>query len=135
MQSTTTKVRRQQKPLAPATGAVKVLRAVGEVNDRVGEIRIGADANTKDYYVAVFPGGYRLHGWDGRKGEPTVYDLPADLSSCDCPDHTYRGERPGGCRHMRALAALKAAGRLPEPPAADAPAHDYKPGHSSGIAF
>jgi hypothetical protein len=31
------------------------------------------------------------------------YHLPADLSSCDCPDHIYREERPGGCKHMVAL--------------------------------
>jgi hypothetical protein len=31
------------------------------------------------------------------------YDLPASLDSCDCPDGTYRPERPGGCRHQEAL--------------------------------
>jgi hypothetical protein len=31
------------------------------------------------------------------------YDLPADLDGCDCPDGTYRSERPGGCRHQQAL--------------------------------
>ncbi len=31
------------------------------------------------------------------------YDLPADLSACDCPDRIYRSERPGGCRHQVAL--------------------------------
>ena len=40
-----------------------------------------------------------------------TYDMPADLSSCDCPDDTFR-ERPEGCKHRRALAALRAAGRL-----------------------
>jgi hypothetical protein len=44
-----------------------------------------------------------------RKTDGTAYDLPADLSGCDCPDATYHPERPGGCRHQRALAAgLKA---------------------------
>jgi hypothetical protein len=28
---------------------------------------------------------------------------------CDCPDHTFHPERPGGCKHMRALAAALAA--------------------------
>jgi hypothetical protein len=31
------------------------------------------------------------------------YNLPADCSSCDCGDHTFREERPGGCRHMVAM--------------------------------
>jgi hypothetical protein len=42
--------------------------------------------------------GYRLKKADGK-----VYDLAADLSSCDCPDGTYHPERPGGCKHQRAL--------------------------------
>jgi hypothetical protein len=32
-----------------------------------------------------------------------VYDLPPDLSGCDCPDRTHKPERPGGCKHMVAL--------------------------------
>jgi hypothetical protein len=36
-------------------------------------------------------------------GSDARYHLPSDLSNCDCPDHIYREERPGGCRHMRAL--------------------------------
>jgi hypothetical protein len=31
------------------------------------------------------------------------YNLPADCSSCECADHVYREERPGGCRHMVAM--------------------------------
>ena len=33
----------------------------------------------------------------------TKYELPADLSSCSCPDGIYRDSRPGGCRHAVAL--------------------------------
>lgn len=50
--------------------------------------------------------GYRLTKADG---SGAFYDLPADLSSCDCPDATYHPERPGGCRHQRALRAALAA--------------------------
>jgi hypothetical protein len=65
------------------------------------------DATTgeeKAYWcLAAFDGarclGFRLVAF----GTGEVYDLPRDLSSCDCPDHVYRGERPGGCRHMQAL--------------------------------
>lgn len=101
---------KSRKPLKPAEGTVKVLRPVGEVNDRSGEIAI----NGKPALLEVLANGYRLHGWDAKRGEVTCYDLPADLSSCDCPDATYRGEREGGCKHRRALSALLAAGRIPE---------------------
>jgi hypothetical protein len=36
-------------------------------------------------------------------GDGEQYDLPRDLSSCDCPDRIYKSERPGGCKHMVAL--------------------------------
>jgi hypothetical protein len=48
--------------------------------------------------------GYRLLKADG-----SMYDLPADLSGCDCPDHCFHPERPGGCKHMAALGAALAA--------------------------
>src|SRR5215472_6763647 len=44
--------------------------------------------------------GYRLLKADG-----SMYDLPRDLSGCDCPDHTFHPERPGGCKHMSAMRA------------------------------
>jgi hypothetical protein len=56
-------------------------------------------------------------------GSGVRYDLPADLSDCDCPDHTYREERPGGCRHMQAmrqaLLAMTAARRMAAWPGCD----------------
>jgi hypothetical protein len=51
--------------------------------------------------------GYTLRKFASAGGD--VYDLPADLSSCDCPDGTYRGERTGGCRHQQALRQALAA--------------------------
>jgi hypothetical protein len=42
--------------------------------------------------------GYRLLKADG-----TMYDLPRDLSGCDCPAHTFRPEQP--CKHMLAIKA------------------------------
>jgi hypothetical protein len=46
----------------------------------------------------------RLVGWTLKKADGKLYDLPADLSSCDCPDGTYHPERPeGGCKHRKAL--------------------------------
>jgi hypothetical protein len=62
------------------------------------------------YLVSPVLDGGRLVGWSLRKqGAAEVYDIPADFSSCDCPDGTYHSERPGGCKHARALkAGLKA---------------------------
>jgi hypothetical protein len=51
--------------------------------------------------------GYTLQKFASAGGD--VYDLPADLSGCDCPDGTYRGERPGGCRHREGLRQALAA--------------------------
>jgi hypothetical protein len=49
-------------------------------------------------------------GWVLRKfGGGEVYNLPRDLSGCDCGDGTFRPERPGGCRHASALRQALAA--------------------------
>ena len=66
---------------------------------------IDAATNAEKAYwcAAIFEGenciGFRLTAF--LSGE--AYDLPRDLSSCDCPDRTFKSERPGGCRHMAAL--------------------------------
>jgi glycine/D-amino acid oxidase-like deaminating enzyme len=99
---------RTVRQLQPVTGSVKVLRPIGDVNDKAGEITIDGKA----YYLTRPDNNFRLTGYDHRKQQVTTYDLPADLSSCDCPDATYRGERPGGCKHRKALAALKTAGKV-----------------------
>ena len=53
-------------------------------------------------------------------GTGEQYDLPRDLSSCDCPDRTYKPERPGGCKHMvalrQALPTVTSAGPVPKKP-------------------
>src|SRR5262245_32996320 len=90
-----------RKPLAPASGSVKALRPIGDVNDQAGEIEI----NGRPYYLALRGTCYTLTGYDARKAQVTSYDLPADLSGCDCPDATFRDEREGGCKHRKALRA------------------------------
>ena len=65
---------------------------------------VTATGDEKAYWTqAMFDGerclGFRLTAF--ASGE--MYDLPRDLSGCDCPDQTYKSERPGGCRHMAAL--------------------------------
>ncbi len=99
---------RKPRQLTPATGSVQVLRPVGQVNATTGEIAI----NGKPYYLARLEHGYRLTGYDSLHQQVTAYDLPLDLSGCDCPDATFRTERPGGCKHRKALLALKAAGKI-----------------------
>ncbi len=98
---------RRARQLQPVNGSVKILRSLGDAG-AAWEIEI----NGKAYYLARTEGGFRLSGWDERHQQVTAYDLPADLSSCDCPDATYRGERPGGCKHRKALAALQVVGRI-----------------------
>jgi hypothetical protein len=65
------------------------------------------DATDRDecaYWCLALYEGERCTGFRLTKfGTGEVYDVPRDLSSCDCPDRTYRPERPGGCRHMAAL--------------------------------
>jgi hypothetical protein len=65
--------------------------------------------NDTAYLVIALHDGRGLLGYQLKKADGTHYDLPADLSGCDCPDATYHPERPGGCKHRKALAAaLKA---------------------------
>jgi hypothetical protein len=73
------------------------------VDRRTGETK------RQTYTVKPVLDNVRLVGWSLRKQGGEVYDLPADLSSCDCADACFHPERPGGCKHRRALAAgLKA---------------------------
>jgi hypothetical protein len=58
------------------------------------------------YLVRVVVEYGRVLGYQLEKANGTVYDLAADLSSCDCPDATFQPDRPeGGCKHRKSLAA------------------------------
>ncbi len=103
------KATKSRKAVKPAHGTVELVQPF----DRDGRAEIAI--NGKLYAVEQLLGGdnlelvgYRLTGQDGG----AVYDLPLDLSGCDCPDHTFHPERPGGCKHMAALGALKRHGKL-----------------------
>jgi hypothetical protein len=98
----------RQRQLKPATGAVRLVRPIGAVNESTGEVVISG----KSYYLSWHATGFRLTGYDERHQAVTVYDIPSDLSSCDCPDATYNPERPGGCKHRKALVALRQAQRI-----------------------
>ncbi len=65
--------------------------------------------NGTAYEVLPVYDGELLAGFRLLKADGAMYDLPADLSRCDCPDHTFHPERPGGCKHMGAMRASLAA--------------------------
>jgi hypothetical protein len=65
--------------------------------------------NGTAYEVLPLFDGAALVGYRLLKADATMYDLPADLSGCDCPDRTFNPDRPGGgCKHMLALRAALA---------------------------
>jgi hypothetical protein len=63
------------------------------------------DINGTRYEVLPLFDGEAHVGYRLLKADAMMYDLPADLSTCDCPDRTFNPDRPGGCKHMLALAA------------------------------
>jgi hypothetical protein len=98
---------RQRKPLVPVqvTGRFVGGATREDVINGAAVLSIcdGDDDESAYWCEAIFDGdccvAFRLR----KVGTGEQYDLPRDLSSCDCPDRVYRGDRPGGCRHMVAL--------------------------------
>ncbi len=125
---------RQRKPLLPVHVTAYFVGGATrqDVLDNAAVLSITdtATGDEKAYWcAALFDGerctSFRLIAF--ASGEQ--YDLPRDLSSCDCPDQTYKSERPGGCRHMAALRqALPTVGkaRAQDPAAAAAKKPDRK---------
>lgn len=108
--------RQHGKPPAP----VRVRASFGrgatrrDVLDGCAILTVRDGGGEATYWCQAVTDGGRLVAYRLRKfGTERQYDLPADLSSCDCGDRTHRPERPGGCRHMvalrQALAGLGAA--------------------------
>ncbi len=106
--STTRPPRRQRKPLLPVQIKAQLVGGASrqDVIDGSAVLSI-TDLATGDeapYWLEALYVDGRCTGFRVRKfGGEEVYDLPRDLSSCDCPDRTYKPERPGGCKHMVAL--------------------------------
>jgi hypothetical protein len=52
--------------------------------------------------------GWRLTVCDPYRDDTTTYDLPADLGTCECPDHLYRHQRraDGCCKHQHGIRQL-----------------------------
>ena len=95
-----------RKATRPATGLCRWLaRPNGRHEGGVLDIN-GTAYEVLPVYDAEALVGYRLLKTDG-----SMYDLDASSWRCDCPDATFHPERPGGCKHAKALqAALQAAG-------------------------
>lgn len=90
-----------RKPLAPVAVESRWVRQLftNDLDAKTGCLEIGGQF----YGVIALPIGYQLVKRDG-----TTYEIELDTQypSCSCPDHTYRPNRPGGCKH---LVGLKAA--------------------------
>lgn len=89
------------KPLAAVAPSWRWL--ADEVNDNR---RLEIDG--VEYEVEDLEGrGFRLYRWKGR--DIVAYDIDTHTDwggwQCDCPDGTYRPNRPGGCKHAVALRA------------------------------
>ena len=69
-----------------------------ELDARSGSL----DINGEPYGIIALVERGTLLGYQLVKADGTTYELPADLSECNCADSVYR-ERPGGCKHRRAL--------------------------------
>lgn len=94
--------------LRAVTGTVRVLAPCGTLPGQPDTAEIAV--NGTRYLCRCLPAYVELVKACGpRDDEPAVYHLPADLSGCDCADATYRRRQ---CKHVGAVRALKAAGKL-----------------------
>lgn len=101
---------RMRKPLSPVHVAARFVggATLQDILDGAAVLSIATgdetDRDESAYWcLALFQGekcvGFRLTKF----GTGEVYDIPRSLDCCDCPDATYRPERPGGCKHQQAL--------------------------------
>jgi hypothetical protein len=83
-------------------GSCRWVRPIGVEDTKSGLLEI----NGRFYGVILIDGGYEIV-----KPDRTVYHIDREFWVCDCPDATFRAERPGGCKHVAALkAALRSIG-------------------------
>lgn len=108
MQSTKTRVTAETLP--SVSGTVRVVTPVC-TETRQGRIAI----NGYEYTLCCLNHGYQLITTDQDTRLPKAYDLPADLSACECMDYLTRSSRrtDGQCKHQKALAALVTLGKVP----------------------
>ncbi len=97
--------------LTPATGTCRWLRRP----DASGRGRVCI--NDVEYVILVAETGVQLTHTVPNVQAGTGYSLPADLTSCDCPDCTFRDRMCKHARAIRALLAVPAPKPVPPPPA------------------
>jgi hypothetical protein len=99
-----------RKPVKATRPACGTCRWISKPNRRHegGVLRINGTA----YEVLPLYDGEALVGYRLLKPDGAMYDLDTTAPhgwGCDCPDATYHPERPGGCKHVKALRAALAA--------------------------
>ena len=103
---------RQRKPLSPVNVVGRFLGGADDEDLLIGAAVLESE-DSKDlmsYWCQANTEHGNIVGWSLRRfGFAEVYDLPASLNACDCPDGIYKSERPGGCRHQVALRQALAA--------------------------
>src|SRR5690349_21484371 len=90
-----------RKATRPATGVCRWITK--PASPREGGV---LEINGTVYDVLPLYDGEALVGYRLLKADGAMYDVgTAELHgwTCDCPDATYHPERPGGCKHARAL--------------------------------
>src|SRR5262249_27499653 len=99
---------RTRKALQPVRGTCSWLSKPNCLHQG-GVLQINGTAYTVDPILDDDTGalmGHRLSKADGG-----MYDIDRATGRCDCPDATFQPDRPGGCKHSKALqAALRAVG-------------------------
>jgi hypothetical protein len=113
MPQTTRRVK-SRRPLQPATGSCRwVVQPGSGPCPHPGVLvitskRARGETVSDTYAVTENRDGGKLLGYRLTKPDGTVYDLPADLSACDCPDYTINrahAQTPElrACKHCKAL--------------------------------
>jgi hypothetical protein len=96
-----------RKATRPVSGCCRWLTKPNHLHEG-GVLEINGTA----YEVFVLYDGEALVGYRLLKADGAMYDVGTAEPhgwTCDCPDATYSPERPGGCKHAKALRAALAA--------------------------
>ncbi len=100
---------RRRPPAAEAHGACRWVEPLGP-NDSAALLEI----NGVPYVLCVLEDERTsaVLGYQMVKADGTRYEIDAATWECNCPDMTFRPDRPGGCKHVKALRAALA--QLPQ---------------------
>jgi hypothetical protein len=106
--------RRQRKPLLPVN-VTATLTGSANPADLPDELACGVailtiisgdetDPDTRVYWCRFVFADCEPYAVELiRFGSRERYRITLSDERCDCPDATYRGNRPGGCKHVNAL--------------------------------